>query len=725
MLLTRLTFFLLSGLMLLSGARLGATHIIGGEIYYDCLGPGRFLITLKVYRDCLNGEAPFDSPLLLSVFKANGQFVKIISMDYPGSAIVPPKSLNPCYLDDARVCVEEAVYTKEINLDYEPGGYILAYQRCCRNQSILNIYTPGDKGSTYTTVIPPEAWNTCNSSPRFNALPPIILCVNDPILFASDAKDPDGDSLVYAFCNLYDGGSSATPMPIPAEKPPYASIPFVAPYSAQFPVSSSPAIQIDSRTGLITGKPNLLGQYVMAVCVSEYRNGVLLGQTLRDFQLNVLMCTGESEARFDAPGAVLENGQNQCNGLVVHFENLSTGASTLLWDFGIPGSDEDQSHQTHPVFEYPDTGRYTVRLITNPGYSCGDTASLEIAVYHSLSFTLPEPPPLCLNQPASPFQVLGQIPQDALYEWNFDGPATPSNSALPQPTQVSWGDTGVFQVLLRVQTAHCRYSDSAQVRVYPPLQPAFGMQVENTCVPAELIISDSSLISPGALYHWDFGDGNSSSEASPRHQYTTPGLFTLTARIVNTTACRDSFYQSFPDYIHVKARPEARLMAKPTSAEITNPEIQFTDSSSGASQFWFYPGDGQILNHADTLYIYADTGNYHAYLVALNDEGCYDTSFASIRILPVSAVYLPNAFSPNEDGINDSFKPYGEGFRDYHFRIFNRWGEEVFSSHEPHQAWDGKENGIAAPGGVYVFHLKWTDPGQNRRSHAGKVILFR
>ena len=62
-----------------------ATHIIGGEIYYDCLGNGRFKITLKVYRDCLNGQAPFDDPLNVSVFDAQGRFIRNIVMPLPGS----------------------------------------------------------------------------------------------------------------------------------------------------------------------------------------------------------------------------------------------------------------------------------------------------------------------------------------------------------------------------------------------------------------------------------------------------------------------------------------------------------------------------------------------------------------------------------------------------------------------------------------------------------------
>src|SRR5690606_33058550 len=140
---------------------------------------------------------------------------------YPGSRFVPLQNLNPCYQDNARVCVEEAVYSQEETLPFIQGGYILAYQRCCRNESIQNIYEPGETGSTITTTIPGSAWGACNSSPRFEQLPPIILCANDPIYFSNSAFDPDGDSLVYAFCDPHDGASTIDPMPVPAASPPY------------------------------------------------------------------------------------------------------------------------------------------------------------------------------------------------------------------------------------------------------------------------------------------------------------------------------------------------------------------------------------------------------------------------------------------------------------------------------------------------------------------------
>lgn len=703
-----------------------ATHIIGGEIYYDCLGNGRFKITLKVYRDCLNGQAPFDDPLNVSVFDAQGRFIRNIVMPLPGSRLVPLQNLNPCYRDNAKVCVEEAVYSQEVTLPYIEGGYQLAYQRCCRNESILNIFQPGDTGSTYTTSIPGSAWSECNSSPRYNQLPPIILCANDPINFNNSATDPDGDSLVYAFCEPHDGASTVDPMPVPSAAPPYGYVNFKPPFSALLPIASNPPISIDAKSGLITGKPGGLGQYVMAVCVYEYRKGALLSRNLRDFQFNVLMCTGASVADFDAPEAIIENGLAPCKGLEVNFLNQSSNAATYLWDFGVPGTESDRSNLVNPIFIYPDTGRYTVTLITNPGYSCGDTATLEVALFRALQFKIKAPDALCLSKHEALFTLEGSIPNDADYTWSFDGPATPSGSTLPAPGKVVWADTGRFSVKLRIRTPVCEGADSSRVIVYPPLKVNFEIDKLSSCVPAIVRINDSSLVSPGAIYLWDFGDGTTSSEPSPGHVYNLPGIYTLKLRVNNTLGCRDSFYQAYPDYIHVKPRPIAALSADPAQNSILSPEIRFNDLSTESIDTWLYPGDGIMLEEADTLYTYSDTGSYKAFLVAVNDAGCYDTASFIVRINPVFAVYVPNTFTPDGDGINDTFGPRGEGFTDFLFSIYSRWGEEIFSTRNPQQDWDGTASGgkNMAPVDIYIYQIKLKGPDKVTRTIVGKVLLL-
>src|ERR1043166_8125775 len=107
-----------------------ATHIVGGEIYYDYLGSNNYKITLKVYRDCYTGMAPYDNPATIFIFNSSGGFVDRVEIPFPGSVQLPVTISNPCFTPPTDICVEEAVYMTNINLPNIPGGYDIVYQRC-------------------------------------------------------------------------------------------------------------------------------------------------------------------------------------------------------------------------------------------------------------------------------------------------------------------------------------------------------------------------------------------------------------------------------------------------------------------------------------------------------------------------------------------------------------------------------------------------------------------
>ncbi len=265
-----------------------ATHIVGGEIYYQYVSNNDYIITLKIYRDC-NSATGFDDPAYISIFDGNNNYLQTLSLSTPTITTVLPDVDNPCLTVPAGICVEEADYTTTVNLPPILGGYTLTYQRCCRNSSIDNIVDPSSIGSTYTIQIPDTSVAKTNSSPYYFDFPPIVICNNEPLSFDHSAIDPDGDSLVYSLCDPYTFDGSQT-QPFQADPPPYNYVTFIFPYSGSFPLSSSPVLSINSQTGLLTGTPNYVGQFVVGICVSEYRNGQLLSTNKRDFQFNVTNC---------------------------------------------------------------------------------------------------------------------------------------------------------------------------------------------------------------------------------------------------------------------------------------------------------------------------------------------------------------------------------------------------------------------------------------------------
>ncbi|TAL58625.1 MAG: PKD domain-containing protein [Bacteroidetes bacterium] len=342
-----------------------STHIVGGEIFYDHLGNNNYKITLKLYGDCINGLAAYDNPASIGVFNSNGTLVYNLMVAFPGSTPVT-YSLNPCLLPPTNICVEEAIYDTVVNLPPIPGGYDITYQRCCRNHTILNLVQPGDVGATYTCHIPDQSLVSGNSSPRFNNFPPIYLCANQPLNFDHSATDPDGDLLVYEFADPLTGATSSAPMPQPPAAPGYQLVPFLPPYNATYPMSSSPAMAMNSATGLLTGTPNMIGQWVVGVRVKEYRNNQLISANTRDFQFNVVNCP-------PVPVSSIPSQTLFCNGMTVNFQNNSVNGTTWAWNFGDTAISNDTSNVMTPSWTYAQPGTYTVSLIVNHGTPCADT----------------------------------------------------------------------------------------------------------------------------------------------------------------------------------------------------------------------------------------------------------------------------------------------------------------------------------------------------------------
>ncbi|MCH8318277.1 MAG: gliding motility-associated C-terminal domain-containing protein, partial [Bacteroidetes bacterium] len=260
------------------------------------------------------------------------------------------------------ICVEEAIYQKNITLPPRAGGYYLTYQTCCRNRTILNIENPGGTGAIYTAYIPDISVAKYNSNPAFNNFPPILVCLNDPLKFDHSATDIDGDLLVYELCTPYDRALGSFPYPF---------VTWTAPYTANDPLGGVP-LSINSN-GSLTGAPNTMGQFVVGVCVKEYRNGVLLSENKRDFQFNVTECSDPTAAI--APGVM-----QFCGDTTVTFPNESQAAFSYEWDFGDPTTTTDTDTAKFPTYTYPSTGTYTVRLIANPGSACIDTGYIAINI---------------------------------------------------------------------------------------------------------------------------------------------------------------------------------------------------------------------------------------------------------------------------------------------------------------------------------------------------------
>jgi len=688
-----------------------ATHIVGGEIYYTCLGGDTYEITLKVYRDCFNGQVGFDSPAYIFVYDANGVELQQLSLFPPPSDTLPLILNDPCLTAPPDLCVEEVIYVANAQFPPIPGGYYLMYQRCCRNNSILNLSIPGDVGASYVAQIPDTSLAVCNSSPRYNNFPPIVICVNETFEFDHSATDPDGDLLVYQICFANEGAGTGNPQPpnngSPFPTPPnMSSVPYGAGYSSAYPIDAAPPLVIDPVTGLLTMTPTTIGQYVVAICVEEWRNGQLLSVNKRDFQFNVAQCLNNVVAA--TPNVIKE-----CDDFVVFFQNNSVGAVTAFWNFGT-GDPADTSIQYAPTFTFIDTGIYTVMLIVNEGFSCADTAYAEVWVYPFIypnyNFTAG-----CADDPVF-FTDSSTTPNGNIIQWIWDF-GDNSSAALENPSH-DYATGGIYNVTLYIESDKGCIDSITQI-VQVDYEPVAYFNPDTLCEDNFTQLFDSSTIASGDVisWLWDFDDGQTSSIQDPQHLFGNFGSFDVMLTVTSDSGCVDSF--SAVVVIGQNAAVDAGTTITINYGETT----EFNGSTNGISYEWL-PHDS--LNDPFILNPVANPTVTTTYtLFVENADGCVANDTVTVIVLYPNAIDVPNAFSPNGDGHNDFLFVRGYNVSSLIFKVFDRWGHLVFETTDIEIGWDGTLKGKEKEMEVYVWYLDAVLIDQTTVSKKGNVTLVR
>ncbi len=723
-----------------------AKHIIGGDMVYVCNGNGTYNITLKVYRDCNSGGADYDNPAYFGIYNGSTLFDQITAS--PQNIVFVEPDDNPCTQVDNPPCVQSATYfLNNVSLPFSNQSYTISYQRCCRNETINNIVNPGDMGVTYTVEITTESQQSCNNSPVFNDFPPILICSGQYLEFDHSASDAEGDELVYSFCSpLQGGGNLGTPenpgdpngpngvQPIPPTGPPYNTVTFLTPtYSSTNPMAGSPQITIDPTTGLITGIPTALGQYVVGVCVEEYRNGQLIGEIQRDFQFNVINCNPVvvADIREDTIIGPKEFVVNLCGELDFQFINESISLTPTVsyeWSFDLQNGTQINSTDEDLFIEFPSIGSYFGTLIVNPELVCRDTAFIYVNVFPPIDADFEFEYDTCLAAPVdfTDLSVTGAGEIDS-WAWNFgDG-----NSSSEQNPSYEYMIPGNFNVNLTVRdTNNCVDAASRTISYFPaPETLVIDLTGFEGCAP-ESVLFDNLSFPIDSTYDiiWDFGDSTTSNEISPVHLYTDPGTYNVSLDVTSPIGCEVAV--PFNAVIQIDPSPTAGFSYTPEMLSNFQPEAFFTDESLDAEAVQWNFGDGTppvyVWNPSHT---FAEPGTYEVMQVVRHESGCLDTATVLLTSELLVTYYLPNAFTPNNDSKNEEFKGAGffDGMSGFEMSIWNRWGEMIFMTNDPNQGWNGRKNntGPVLQNGVYVVVVRYTEPSGNQISQKGFVTLVR
>ncbi len=701
-------------LMFLAQTSANATHIVGGEITYTCLGNDSFRIQVNVFRDCYNGVPPFDNPASLGVFDANWNLVTSRLMIYPGDDTLDVFLNDPCLQAPPNVCVHRTTYTIGLRLPYRQGGYRLVYQRCCRNLLIQNIFDPEATGASFVAEITEASLLLCNNSAVFRNWPPVAICINQPIDFDHGAVDPDGDSLVYRICTPNSGANEINPQPQPPFPGPYAPVIWVPPYSLANVLGGQP-LTIDPKTGFLTGVPNTLGNFVVGICVEEYRNGQLISSTNRDFQYNVANC-GLVAAAFQAPSFV-------CDTLGVQFINQSGQGGSYLWYFNWPNTNLS-STQKHPYVVFPGVGSYEVALIVNPNEPCSDTAIGRIELRQGfVEANFIAQPGLC-NQNGIPYSVTNLAVDTAFgiqsVQWTLTGPGNPGQVSSWEP-MFTLSTSGTY-VLTMIAKSLNGCTDELSDTLVVQLAELTGFKAAvNLCIGQSAGLYPNA--PPGQSYVWSPDTWLSNPNVG--NPIVTPSsniMYTVTVTQPVSGCTRVGTVQvnvSQSSTGDATADPSVVLPGQTSQLNYTglNP-LSVTWSPSGSLSA------ANIVNPIATI-----TADSVTYTVIADYGGCFDTAQVTVYVRSIICeepyVFIPTAFSPNGDMENDDLGVEGNFIEAMHFMIYDRWGEKVFESFSKTDRWDGTFGGRLLPPDTYGYHLEVECIGGDRFAKQGNITLLR
>lgn len=749
---TGLHLILLISFTILGTPILRGSHIVGGEITYKFLqresSKLQYRFTMKIYRDLFlsNANANFDDPARISIYLMSTNGAKLYGNDNNGRVIlVPIKSRTrvvppevPCLTPPSNIGVEEAIYEWDATLYDTTFSYVISYQRCCRNNDVVNIRNSGTTGATYTIEITPESQHLNNSSPTFKTFPPIFICGGEPLKYDHSAVDTEGDQLVYKFCSPVIGGTSNNPTPSVPAAPPYSMVTFKQPtYTQDRPMAGEPLITIGVNDGEITGTPTTLGQYVIGVCVEEYRNGKLLSKISRDFQFVVAECIKNVSASISADSSSVNGGSlikkeyfiNGCENITLQLDNQSKERSQInsfYWEFNNKGTIERYTEWS-PTVTFRDTGLYIGKLVLNPGLPCGDSALVKVQLGGRVETDLKINYDTC---------VAGAV--------SFKGTAI---SAYPlKQTILDYGDgqkdtnrlitsheytaPGLKQIRFSSVDKYGCKGDTALTLRWEPAPPIIVVEPDNFkgCAPGKVFFNNRSKpIDSTYNIKWDFGDGTFSNAISPTHIYSVPDTYSVKLSIVSPIGCRKEAV--FSNWIKIRNTPKADFDWSPKRITSVHPEISFSDQSYLASHWQWFIGQEAYSSKTNPIHTFRDTGLHKVTLIVRNTEGCTDSMVKDVYVFPEVLFYLPNAFTPNYDTKNDEFKCIGSfiGVHTFKFTIWNRWGEIVFQTQNPEDGWNGKKNNVGSlePEGVYLYEILYATNLDSRVSKRGYVTLVR
>lgn len=403
-----------------------------------------------------------------------------------------------------------------------------------------------------------------------------------------------------------------------------------------------------------------------------------------------------------------------------------TGTATLNTDYAAPPMFGFAANQTvtqftiTPVWDGLTEGTEYITVTTVDTLCNGSTVrdSVRINIINIDAPSVNAGPDISTGCPILP-QNLMPVPTGGTtpYTWQWASGETVQGITVQPATSTNYTVT---------MTDSCGNTATDEILVetfYPPVAE-FSFASADWCEPATVVFTNTSQSVSGDLmnYDWNFGNGTSNSP-DPTQVYMNDGAYTVTLIVTNSFGCTDTTTQT----LEVRPKPEANFYWEPNNPSVNNPNVNFFDNSTGGASGWLWQVDGlYTATEQNPSFNFNIAGEYAITLYVNNEWGCKDTVDRTMIVTGVSTMYIPSAFTPSNDNLNETFKPQLTNILAFNMQIYDRWGELLYSTQDTHdKGWSGRAaNGKLLKTDVYVYKIYAKDIYGKEFEYYGHVNLI-
>lgn len=360
--------------------------------------------------------------------------------------------------------------------------------------------------------------------------------------------------------------------------------------------------------------------------------------------------------------------------------------------------------------------------VTNNSTGCSNTDSVKVEAKALPVASYQTPQPQCLQGNSFDLIAAPTFP-GTVYTWVLSMNTQPGIVTNNSVSGISYAQTGEFPVTLIVNNNGCTDTTTHLLKVVE--EPNVNLSIQKEGCPSLTVDFESQVTPAGSYYYqWSFSDNTTSSEEKPTHTFTIPGTYSVGLQVTNTEGCSDNVL--LKDVIKVLPGPVARFSTESEYANVIKPEFTFINLSQGAIGYNWNFGDNTFSTDFHATHTYKDTGVYNVWLIVENSFGCVDTTVSPVTVEPFFTFYVPNAFTPNGDGVNDFFRGLGTYMTGYEMWIYDRWGLIVYHTDDYSKPWDGKgKYDNVAQNDVYEYIIVVKDSKRKEHKYIGHVSLVR